>query len=127
MWHIHPEYQQYLDIENFDSEDPVADNSDLNAVASTKSGTTKKSKAADATDKTKSATIDTYFAAKGNKRKIDETSQEKVGVSADTPREPKKLKRAFGFFVKAKRTAAESLVKDASVIHFELLRLFLLQ
>jgi hypothetical protein len=114
VWHINPEFQQYLEMENFDM-----DEINEPQVSAPKP---KKVKASNAEKSEGKGTIDSFFPSKSQKRKLDDSqSSDKAGNGASsssidaTPKEPKKLKRAFGFFVKAKRAEAETLVKDPQV------------
>ena len=45
----------------------------------------------------------------------DEPTTKDVSKQSSAVKEPKKFKRAFGFFVKAKRAEAEAQIGDASV------------
>ena len=47
----------------------------------------------------------------------DEDEEAQKGSKGGSRKEPKKFKRAFGFFVKAKRADAEARIGDPSVRH----------
>lgn len=102
MWHIHPDFEKYLEMENFESPEPE----ERPVIHKTK----KNKSTADG------------GAPKGlSKRKIEETSASAAPATSPAPavvvKEPKKLKRAFGFFVKDKRNEAEAKVQNPSVSH----------
>ena len=112
VWHIRPEFQHYLTMENFHDEKAFAAAA---AAASSSSAVPEKKvkteKGTAAKEKTTSAA-----AAKRKRDEDDNDDGERGGKGGSTPagKEPKKAKHAFGFFVKAKRSEAEAEIGDAN-------------
>jgi hypothetical protein len=111
VWHIRPEFEHYLTMENFyDGQAPAQ------PAKGAKSGPK---------EKASSSSSSSGGAAK-RKREDDDDDGDSgpKGKGGSTPtggREPKKAKHAFGFFVKAKRAEAEVEVGDASVRTYDAL------
>ena len=107
IWHIRPDFEHFLYMENFAT-------GDGERSSASKSKSQSKDK----------ATKDTSNGSTSAKRKRDDDSSpitknnKEEGSSASSAaagKEPKKYKRAFGFFVKAKRPEAEKRIGDSSV------------
>jgi hypothetical protein len=92
VWHIRSEFSRYLMMDNFESEGTKAE------------GFTK----GDEKDKSSKATPK-------RKRDDEKATGSSGAVSGPDSSEPKKYKRAFGFFVKDKRKEAEVAVADPAV------------
>jgi len=113
MWHVKPEFMKYVTVEyNAELDEENVDGRKRKAPAGSADGSSSK----------KSAT-GKGIAGHGahNKRKPVEISGDakgaakKVKIEGNESKEPKKYKRAFAFFVKAKRLIAEQKVKDQGV------------
>lgn len=96
VWHIKPEFVRYLD------ESSECDAPDLSSAVELESG-----------KRRPTADVDPNLQSASKRARKDEESSP---VAMPAVSEPKKFKRAFGFFVKAKRPEAEAhLGPDASV------------
>lgn len=105
IWHIRPEFEHFLNEDNF-----------YDGPGSTSSATVHRG----------GRPVSKEKESKGHgsqlKRKRDEEEDEeeeedgqKSSKASGSKKGPKKFKRAFGFFVKAKRADAEARIGDASV------------
>lgn len=107
IWHIRPEFEHFLYEDNF------YDGPGSSSSATVHRGGRPVSKEKDKDSKGHGSQL---------KRKRDEEEDEeeeddgqKSSKATGSKKGPKKFKRAFGFFVKAKRADAEARIGDASV------------
>lgn len=117
IWYLRPEYEKYLDMENFESALP-----EKPAAASAGKGSKSKKGAAAAAVATSGAVVSgspDEHASGGKGKATSKRPREKdsgeleAGAEGTSAGMPKKFKRAFGFFVKAKRAeAAKTLGPD---------------
>ena len=92
IWHIRPEFERYLHMSSSDA-----------MSASSSSSSSSSSGAAD-------------VGSSAKKRKNDDTEDAGEAAGSGGAKEPRRYKRAFGFFVKSKRAEAEAqLGTSASV------------
>ena len=105
VWHIRPEFEDYLKKENFyDGQVVLA----------------QPAKSAKSAPKEKAPSSSSSSSAVAKRKRDDDDDDGDSGArgkggSTPTGKEPKKAKHAFGFFVKAKRAEAEMEIGDASV------------
>lgn len=114
MWHIRPEFEHFLNEEN-SYDGPGSTNSATVHKGGRPAGKEKEVKNSQGQGQGQGQT----------KRKRDDDDDEEdeednsknggKGISGGSKKEPKKFKRAFGFFVKAKRADAESQIGDPTV------------
>ena len=118
MWHIRPEFEHFLSEEN-----------SYDGPGSTTSATVHKGGRPAGKEKEKESK--TSQGQTKRKREDDDEEEDEddaqkgsvKGASGGSKKEPKKFKRAFGFFVKAKRADAESKIGDPTVIILLLLNI----
>jgi hypothetical protein len=107
IWYVLPEYEKYLHMENFES--ISSEPPEKSAKPASKS---KKEKA------TTSAAVAEEEPASGSKSKAAKRPRESDTAGVPVPAQPsmpKKFKRAFGFFVKAKKAEAEKALGPGHV------------
>jgi hypothetical protein len=102
IWHIRDAYTKYIDMENFDDDSAHVPVDHPPAKASSGKG-----KGGD-----KSASKRKRESSGGDDKGIEMTAEQLKDLKGVAEREPKKFKRAFGFFVKGKRSEAEKELGD---------------
>jgi hypothetical protein len=104
IWHLRSEFEKYLDMDNFEGSSPAP--TAPKGKGGKKSGTATGASAGEE--------------SKGGKRKRESEGVSVASVEAPPPAAgdgamPKKYKRAFGFFVKAKRAEAAQTLGNNNV------------
>ena len=113
IWYVLPEYEKYLHMENFESSSSEPPEKPAKPAAKNK-----KEKAATTTTTTNPVVVAEEEPSSGSKPKAAKRPRESDTPSVATssePSMPKKFKRAFGFFVKAKKAEAEKALGPGHV------------
>ena len=106
IWYVLPEYEKYLNMENFESSAPSLPEKTAKSASKGKK------------DKTATPVAEDEPSSTG-KPKATKRPRESDTTSVATPAQPsmpKKFKRAFGFFVKAKKAEAEKSLGPGHVM-----------
>jgi hypothetical protein len=120
VWHIKPEFEHYLHMENFDGEE---DEQATKKAKAMKTSAASNSKSPAHSQHSKTSKSDSGSGSAKRKREEEENADEQPQQQQQQPqphksakvgaaKEPKKFKRAFGFFVKAMRADAEAKIGD---------------
>ena len=105
VWYILPQYEHFLEMENFEENAAIADKSDATAM--------------ETEDKKRKRSIGDNMSSPESKPKQKVTkpsSEDKQTSQSSASGEPKKYKRAFAWFVKEKRPEAEKVAKNPEVL-----------
>ena len=120
IWHIRPEFEKYLHMTSSEAIAAAANaapSSQQTVVSAASSSASSSTGAGAAATSSQSSTV-AGGSANAKKRKTEEVEEAETttGGAGGEVKEPRRYKRAFGFFVKAKRAEAESQLGESASV-----------